>query len=106
MGALIDALFYVLGGLVSLAMFLIIAYVISSWLVAFDVINMRNRAANSIVRFLGAVTQPMLLPFRRIIPPLGGMDISPVILILILGALNDILLPRLHLWLLGAVGGG
>ena len=57
---------------------------ILSWLFAFDVINHRNRFVNQIADFLDRLTAPLLEPFRRIIPNLGGIDISPIVVILLL----------------------
>ena len=64
--------------------YLIIASAILSWLVAFNVVNTRNDVVRSIWNFLNAVTEPALRPIRRILPNLGGIDISPVILILLI----------------------
>jgi YggT family protein len=63
--------------------YLIVASAILSWLVAFNVVNTRNDVVRSIWTFLDAVTEPALRPIRRILPNLGGIDISPVILILL-----------------------
>ena len=62
----------------------IIASVVLNWLVAFDVINARNRFVNQIGEFLYRVTEPALRPIRNVLPNLGGIDISPLILILLL----------------------
>ena len=64
--------------------YLIIASAILSWLVAFNVVNTRNDVVRSVWNFLDAVTEPALRPIRRILPNLGGIDISPVILILLI----------------------
>ena len=64
--------------------YLIIASAILSWLVAFNVVNTRNDVVRSIWNFLDAVTEPALRPIRRILPNLGGVDISPIILILLI----------------------
>jgi YggT family protein len=63
---------------------LIIASAIFSWLFAFNVINSRNQVVAMIGDFLYRVTEPALRPIRRIMPDLGGIDISPIILLLIL----------------------
>lgn len=55
-----------------------------SWLYAFNVINSRNQFVNAIGSFLVNVTEPALRPIRRILPNLGGIDISPIILLLII----------------------
>lgn len=72
--------------------YLIIASAILSWLVAFNVINTRNDVVRSILSFLDAVTEPALRPIRRILPNLGGIDISPVILILLIIFLQNLLI--------------
>ena len=64
--------------------YLIIAMAILSWLVAFDVINFRNQIVRQVWGFLEAVTEPALRPIRRVLPNLGGIDVSPVILLLII----------------------
>ncbi len=64
--------------------YLIVASAILSWLVAFNVVNTRNDVVRSIWTFLDAVTEPALRPIRRILPNLGGIDISPVILFLLI----------------------
>ncbi|MEE1656762.1 YggT family protein [Microvirga sp. CF3062] len=64
--------------------YLLIASAILSWLVAFNVVNIRNNLVRSIWTFLDAVTEPALRPIRKLLPNLGGVDISPIILILII----------------------
>jgi len=65
--------------LITLYTWVLIGAVIASWLVSFGVINMHNQLARSVVAFLYAVTDPVLRPIRRVIPPLGGLDISPIV---------------------------
>jgi len=89
----------VLDGLIALAEFLIIAGAIVSWLVAFGVINIHNPTVYRILSALDAVTRPLLAPFRRFIPPIGGMDITPVIALIVLEAVRKALLP----WIAGLV---
>jgi YggT family protein len=98
-------LFQVLSGLISLAEFLIIAAAILSWLVAFDVINLRNPTVARILGGLDAVTRPMLAPFRRFIPPIGGIDITPIVALIVLEAIRTALLPWIFRPLIGALGG-
>lgn len=92
-------IFFVLNGVLTLVIFAIFASAILSWLVAFNVINVRNNFVYGIVRFLDAVTTPVLAPFRKIIPSLGGVDVSPIIAILILQGIRGYLLP----WLSGLI---
>ncbi len=70
---------------------IVIASAIVSWLVAFGVINLRNQFVRMVVDFLVRVTEPALRPIRRIMPNLGGVDISPVILLLGLFLLRSLL---------------
>ena len=70
-----------------------------SWLVAFNVINTRNRFVHSVGSFLYRVTEPALRPIRRFIPNLGGIDISPVILILLLFFVQSLLRNELRSFL-------
>jgi YggT family protein len=95
--------FFILHWLLQAVIWIVIANAIVSWLVAFEVINMRNRMARQIVGMLDRITRPLLWPFRRVIPTLGGIDISPVVLIILLQATDVVLLPALGNWLLGLV---
>jgi len=88
-------LYTIISTLLQLVIYAIIASAILSWLVAFNVINLRNQFIYAVVRFLNAVTGPVLRPFQKVIPPLGGVDISPIIAILVLQAANSYLLPWL-----------
>jgi YggT family protein len=78
------ALFQTIDLALNLYTWVLIASAIFSWLYAFNVINSRNQFVDSVGRFLFAVTEPALRPLRRIMPNLGGIDISPVILLLII----------------------
>ena len=97
-------LFFVISALLHLLVWAIIISAILSWLVAFDVINLRNRFVYNVARFLEAVTRPVLRPFQRIIPPLGGVDISPIIVILILQGFRIYLLPMIFAPIKAAIG--
>jgi len=61
---------------------IVIGGAIMSWLVAFSVVNVRNQFIRTVVNFLYAVTEPVLRPIRRVLPNLGGVDISPVVLLI------------------------
>jgi YggT family protein len=69
---------------IDLYRWILIAYVILSWLVAFNVINSHNRAVYMIGDFLHRLTDPLLRPLRRFVPSVGGLDISPILLWLLL----------------------
>jgi YggT family protein len=77
---------------ISLYIWVIIISAIMSWLIAFDVVNRRNRAVYTIADAMYRLTEPALRPIRRILPDLGGVDISPVILILGLIFVRDVVL--------------
>lgn len=72
-------------------MWLVIASAIFSWLFAFNVVNSRNQFVGMVGNFLYRVTEPALRPIRRFLPDLGGIDISPIILLLIIFFLRNFL---------------
>jgi YggT family protein len=76
--------FELLVQVIELYKFVLIVAVIMSWLVAFNVINTHNRFVYMVNDFLYRVTEPALRPIRRFVPNLGGVDISPIVLILLL----------------------
>jgi len=82
LGALI--FIYLISPLITLAIIVVIVQAVLSWLIAFDVVNRYNQAVGTIWSFTHAVTRPLLRPIQSVIPPLGGVDISPIILILLL----------------------
>ena len=86
-------LLFIVDALLNLLVIAIIISAVLSWLVAFDVINLRNPMVYNIARFLDAVTRPILRPFQKIIPPIGGVDISPIIVLLVLQGIRIYLLP-------------
>ena len=77
------ALFLVIDLALELYIWIVIAMAIFSWLVAFNVVNTRNQVVAMIGDFLYRITEPALRPIRNMLPNLGGIDISPVILFLI-----------------------
>ena len=98
-------LLVILQGLITLAIWTIIISAILSWLVMFDVINLRNRFVYGVARTLEAVTRPILAPVQKIIPPLGGVDLSPIVVILVLQAAQAYLLPWIFAPIIAALGG-
>jgi len=77
--------------IISIYTWVVIGSAIMSWLVAFGVVNVRNQFIRVIVDLLYRLTEPVLRPIRRVLPNLGGVDISPVILLLGLFFLRDLL---------------
>ena len=106
MSAILEFLHVVIDSLLAVLFWAVIINAAVSWLVAFDIINLRNRAAYGFVRVLDRVTSPFLAPFRRFIPPIGGMDFSPLILIILIQAFRHPLLDRIFEALQASVGGG
>jgi YggT family protein len=70
--------------------FIIIASAILSWLVAFNIVNTRNQAVATIGDVLWRMTEPVLRPIRNIVPSLGGIDVSPIIVLLGIWLLKDL----------------
>jgi YggT family protein len=85
---MLGALLWLFDTIIGFLIFVVIVNAILSWLIAFDIINMRNRIVYQIVRTLDAITDPMLRPIRRILPNLGGIDLSPIVLWLLLSFLQ------------------
>ncbi|KAA2236827.1 YggT family protein [Salinarimonas soli] len=80
MRAILDVVMLVL----QLYVYVLIASAIMSWLVAFNVVNTRNNVVSAIWDFLYRITEPVLRPIRNVLPNLGGIDVSPIILLLII----------------------
>ena len=78
--------------IIDLYMWVVIAGAILSWLIAFNVVNTNNRFVYQVADMLYRLTEPALRPIRNILPNLGGIDISPVILILFLLFIRDVVL--------------
>ena len=78
------ALFLVIDLALQLYIWILIAAAVLSWLVAFNVVNTRNPVVASVGEFLYRITEPLLRPIRNALPNLGGIDVSPVVLILII----------------------
>lgn len=92
MRALLDVILLIL----QIYVWLLIVAAILSWLVAFNVVNTRNQFVASIGEFLFRITEPALRPIRNILPNLGGIDISPVILILIIFFIQNVIMRYIY----------
>ena len=99
MNAILDFLQYLINVALQLMIWIVIAYAIMSWLVAFDVINLRNRTVYRISTLLDSIARPILAPFRRFIPPMGGLDLGPLVFIVLAVGVENYLLPPLFGWL-------
>ena len=92
MRALLDIILLVL----QIYIWLLIAAAVLSWLIAFNVVNTRNQVVAMIGEFLYRITEPLLRPIRSMLPDLGGIDVSPVILILIILFLENIIVRYIY----------
>lgn len=77
--------------LIDLYTWIVIIAVVVSWLVAFGVINTYNRFARGAVQALDALTEPVFRQVRRVIPPIGGLDLSPLIVLILLEFLSYVI---------------
>ncbi len=99
---MVSAIFWLVSEIIRLLIYAIIAAAVMSMLIAFGVANPRNQAVYTIADFLNRLTDPVLRPIRRFMPDLGNVDISPVIAILLLEALQMVLADiYLHMQLAG-----
>jgi YggT family protein len=87
--------------LLRLYTYVLIAAAIFSWLVAFNVINSRSPAVVAVGRFLYQVTEPVLRPIRNMLPPMGGIDVSPIVVILIIWFIQIVIIPNIARAILG-----
>ena len=88
MRAILDIVIIVL----DLYVWLLIASAILSWLIAFNVVNTRNQFVAAVAEFLYRITEPALRPIRQFLPSMGGLDISPIILILLIMLIQRVIL--------------
>jgi YggT family protein len=91
MDVILIPLFNLISTLINIYIWVLIIQAVLSWLVAFNVLNTRNKFVYMLGDFLWRVTEPALRPIRRIIPHLGGVDVSPIVLILVLYFAKDVL---------------
>ena len=87
MRAILDVILIVL----QLYIYIVIAAAVLSWLVAFNVVNPRNQFVSMVGEFLYRITDPVLRPIRNMLPPMGGIDISPIVLFLIIILIEKII---------------
>lgn len=85
------SLLNILSIIIDVYVWIIIASAAVSWLLAFEVINVKNEQAANLVNLLNRLTEPVYKPLRKYIPPLGGVDVTPIIVIFLLYLLRSIL---------------
>lgn len=83
-----DAIFAILSLGISIYIWIIIIQVLVSWLVIFDVINVNNEQAQNLINLMKRATDPVFQPLQKYVPPIGGIDITPIIVILGLSLLQ------------------
>ncbi|HVZ98996.1 MAG TPA: YggT family protein [Caulobacterales bacterium] len=76
--------------ILNLLLVVVVVQVVISWLYAFNIIARRNPAIDSIWRFTNVITEPLLRPIRRLIPPVSGVDFAPMVLMLIIFVLRGL----------------
>jgi YggT family protein len=81
--------------LLTIYVYIVIAMAILSWLIAFNVVNTRNPVVHMIAELLYRLTEPVLRPIRSLLPNMGGIDISPIILFLIILFIQSVILPNI-----------
>jgi YggT family protein len=97
------ALLWLIHTVIWLYIYLLIAQAILSWLLAFGVINRYNRTVSVIGDFLYRITEPALRPIRAMLPNFGGLDVSPVVLILLLYFIDILIMVDIAPYLLGYI---
>ena len=85
------ALANLIGTIISIYIFLLVAQAVLSWLVVFNVVNTRNRFVYLLCDVIYRLTEPPLRKIRGFLPNLGGIDLSPVVLVQVLMALKEVL---------------
>ena len=86
---------YAISTLITLYIYVVIAAVVFSWLIGFGIANLRNPMMRTVYNLLQAATEPVLGPIRRMLPDFGAIDISPLVLLLLLQAIQQVALPNL-----------
>ncbi len=90
-----ESIIWLVDTLFTLYWWVILAMVVMSWLIAFNIVNVGNPYVRQFKHFLDRITEPVLGPIRRIMPDLGGIDISPIILLIALEFLRRLVVGQL-----------
>jgi YggT family protein len=91
MHVVLNPLFEVINIVIYLYIRVLLVAVVMSWLVNFNIINTRQRVVYMVMDALNRITEPALRPIRRVMPDMGGLDISPIVLMLILYFIQRVL---------------
>ena len=87
--------------LLNIVWWVIVIQAVMSWLIAFNVINTYNQTVRSIWLALKRMTDPLYNPIRRIMPDFGALDLSPLVVLLIIGILMGVVIPHIREWYMG-----
>jgi YggT family protein len=79
---MMNPVFWLILQLLDIYTWIVIAAVVASWLIAFNVVNLHNAVVRSIVRVLDVLTEPVFRQVRRVLPSFGGIDLSPIVVFL------------------------
>jgi YggT family protein len=96
-GPVIDTVLYVFDTIIRLYELVVILAVVASWLIAFGVLSMRNDLARSLVNMLDALTEPVFRRVRRILPPVAGIDLSPIAVFILLEVIRRLVIGYAYL---------
>lgn len=88
MRAILDVILII----INIYQYVVIAAVVLSWLVAFNVVNMRNQVVNAVAEGIFRLTEPVLAPIRRALPSMGTLDLAPIVLLLMLYFLQQVII--------------
>ncbi len=88
LGPVVIAILYIFNTLIDVYLFVVILAVVADWLIAFGVLSLHNQLARSLVNMLSALTEPVFRQVRKILPPIGGFDLSPIIVIVALNVIQ------------------
>jgi YggT family protein len=88
MRAILDVILII----INIYQYVVIAAVVFSWLVAFNVVNMRNQVVSTVGEAIYRLTEPILAPIRRAMPSFGALDLSPIVLLLLLFLLERVII--------------
>ena len=86
---MIHLIFELIRAILSLIQVILIVYVVISWLYAFDVVGRRNAFVNSVYEFTRRLSDPLLRPLRRLIPPIAGVDLSVLVLLVLISFVSN-----------------
>ena len=96
MDVILIPLLNILSTVINIYIWVIIIGAILSWLVAFNVVNTSNRAIYMVGDVCYRLTEPALRPIRNFLPNIGGIDLSPIVLLLLLQFIQQVVLPNLY----------